>query len=196
MDYDAANGTSVGGQLTLPQTYEVGAAPSISYGLHMGSVEPNVTGSLFLGGYDSSRCLTDPIVPSVDTVQLRGIALNVSSSGHAYLDSDEAYIPNLLRVHGSTANSFSIHPRPGVSLLYLPEDTCEAIASHLPVTYSSELELYLWDTDNQAYEDIVSSPHHLDFTFSSDNGDDKTITVPFALLNLTLTTPLVSTATQ
>lgn len=196
MDYDAANGTSVGGQLTLPQTYEVGAAPSISYGLHMGSVEPNVTGSLVLGGYDSSRCLTDPIVSSVDTVLLRSIALNVSSGGHAYLDSDEAYIPDLLRVNGSTANSLSVHPRPGVPLLYLPEDTCDAIASHLPVTYSSELELYLWDTDSQAFEDIVSSPHHLDFTFSSDNGDDKTISVPFALLNLTLTTPLVSTATQ
>ena len=140
--------------------------------------------------------MTDPIVSSVDTVQLRGIALNVSSGGHAYLDSDEAYIPDLLKMDGRTTNTLPVHPRPGVPLLYLPEDTCEAIASYLPVTYNSELDLYLWNTDNQAYEDIVSSPHHLDFTFSSDDSADKTISIPFALLNLTLTTPLVNTATQ
>ena len=80
--------------------------------------------------------------------------------------------------------------------MYLPKDTCDAIASHLPVTYSSEFNLYLWDTEKQAYKDIVSSPHHLAFTFASDNGDESIISVPFALLNLTLTSPIVSSATQ
>jgi hypothetical protein len=159
-------------------------------------VEPNVTGSLVLGGYDSSRCLTDPIVSSFDTVQLRGIALNVSSGGHAYLDTKSAYVPDLLRANGSAVNNIPVHPRPGVPHLYLPKDTCDAIASHLPVTSSSEFNLYLWDTENHAYKDIVSSPHHLAFTFASDNGDESTISVPFALLNLTLTSPIVSTATQ
>jgi hypothetical protein len=168
----------------------------LSYGLHVGSVEPNVTGSLVLGGYDSSRCLTDPIVSSFDTVQLRSIALNVSSGGYAYSDTDSAYIPDLLRANGSAVNNLSVHPRPGVPHLYLPKDTCDAIASHLPVTYNSDFNLYLWNTDEQAYKDIVSSPHHLAFTFASDNGDESTISVPFALLNLTLTSPIVSTATQ
>lgn len=93
-------------------------------------------------------------------------------------------------------NNIPVHPRPGVPHLYLPKDTCDAIASHLPVTYSSEFNLYLWDTEKQAYKDILSSPHHLAFTFASDNGDESTISVPFALLNLTLTSPIVSTATQ
>lgn len=156
----------------------------MSYGLHVGSVEPNVTGSLVLGGYDSSRCLTDPIVSSLDTVQLRNIALNVSSGGYAYLDTDSAYVPDLLRANGSTVGKISVYPRPGVPRLYLPKDTCDAIAAHLPVTYSSEFNLYLWDTEKQAYKDIVSSPHYLAFTFASDNGDDSTISVPFVLLNL------------
>jgi len=159
-------------------------------------VEPNVTGSLVLGGYDSSRCLTDPIVSSFDTVQLRSIALNVSSGGYAYLNTDSAYVPDLLRANGSAVNNIPVHPRPGVPHLYLPKDTCDAIASHLPVTYSSEFNLYLWDTEKQAYKDIVSSPHYLAFTFASDNGNESTISVPFALLNLTLTSPIVSTATQ
>jgi len=191
-----SNGTNVDGNLTLFQTYQVGAIPSISYGLHVGSVEPNVTGSLVLGGYDGSRCLTDPIVSSFDTVQLRSIALNVSSGGYAYLHTDSAYVSDLLRANGSTVNNIPVHPRPGVPHLYLPKDTCDAIASHLPVTYSSEFNLYLWDTEQQAYKDIVSSPHHLAFTFASDNGDESTISVPFALLNLTLTSPIVSSATQ
>jgi hypothetical protein len=190
------NGTDVGGNLTLFQTYQVGAIPSMSYGLHVGSVEPNVTGSLVLGGYDSSRCLTDPVVSSFDTVQLRSVALNVSSGGYAYLNTDSAYISDLLRANGTTVNNLPVHPRPGAPHLYLPKDTCDAIASHLPVTYSSEFNLYIWNTKEQAYKDIVSSPHHLAFTLASDNGDESTISVPFALLNLTLTSPIVSSATQ
>jgi hypothetical protein len=149
-----------------------------------------------LGGYDSSRCLTDPIVSSLDTVQLQSIALNVSSGGYAYLNTSSAYIPDLLRANGSAANNISVHPRPGVPHLYLPQDTCDAIAAHLPVTYSEAFNLYLWDTEKQAYKDIVSSPHHLSFTFSSDGGKESTISVPFAHLNLTLTSPIVSTPTQ
>jgi hypothetical protein len=143
-----------------------------------------------LGGYDSSRCLTDPIVSSLDTVQLQSIALNVSSGGYAYLNTSSAYIPDLLRANGSAANNISVHPRPGVPHLYLPQDTCDAIASHLPVTYSPEFNLYLWDTEKQheAYNDIVSSPHHLSFTFSSEDGKQSTISVPFAHLNLTMQT--------
>jgi hypothetical protein len=135
----------------------------------LGSVEPNVTGSLVLGGYDISRCLTDPIVSSLDTVQLSGISMNVSSGGYAFLNSTSAYIPYLLRANGSSTTSLPVHPRPGVPHLYLPQDTCDAIASHLPVTYSPEFNLYLWNTKDQAYSDIISSPHHLSFSKSKKN---------------------------
>lgn len=196
LEWEGSNGTQATGNTTLPQAYRHGASPSLSYGLHAGSVEPNVTGSLVLGGYDSSRCLTDPIVSNVDTVQLVGVALNVSSGGYAYTNSSSAYISNLLRANGSAVDSIPVHPRPGVPHLYLPQDTCDAIASHLPVTYHPDFNLYFWNTEEQAYKDIISSPHHLSFTFSSDNGPDSTISVPFALLNLTLSSPIISTATQ
>jgi hypothetical protein len=126
--------------------------------------------------------------------------MNVSSGGYAFLNSSSAYISDLLRANGSSTKTLPVHPRPGAPHLYLPQDTCDAIASHLPVTYSPEFNLYLWNTNDQAYEDIVSSPHHLSFTFSSEDDDnskkDKTINVPFALLNLTLTSPIVSSLTQ
>lgn len=122
--------------------------------------------------------------------------MNVSSGGYAYLNADTPHVSDLLRANGSAVNSIQVHPRPGVPHLYLPKDTCDAIASHLPVSYSSEFNLYLWNTEEKAYKDILSSPHHLAFTFASDNGDESTISVPFALLNLTLTSPIVSTATQ
>jgi len=129
--------------------------------------------------------------------------MNVSSGGYAFLNSTSAYIPYLLRANGSSTTSLPVHPRPGVPHLYLPQDTCDAIASHLPVTYSPEFNLYLWNTNDQAYSDIISSPHHLSFTFTSEEEDDsqnnnkkKTVNVPFALLNLTLTSPIVSSTTQ
>lgn len=143
-----------------------------------------------------SRCLSDPIISSSDTFELRGITMNVTIGGYAYFNTVSAYVPSRLSANGSSVSSLEVHLRPGVPHLYLPQDTCDAIAYHLPVTYNSELGLYLWDTDDSTYEEIVSSPHHLDFTFASDDGQEKTIGVPFALLNLTLTSPIVSTATQ
>lgn len=143
-----------------------------------------------------SRCLSDPIISSSDTFELRGITMNVTTGGYAYFNTVSAYVPSRLSANGSSVSSLEVHLRPGVPHLYLPQDTCDAIAYHLPVTYNSELGLYLWDTDDSTYEEIVSSPHHLDFTFASDDGQEKTIGVPFALLNLTLTSPIVSTATQ
>ena len=79
---------------------------------------------------------------------------------------------------------------------YLPRETCDAIAEHLPVTYSSDYNLYLWDTDDETFEQIVTSPHYMWFTFSSETDQTPhTINIPFALLNLTLEWPLVSNPT-
>jgi hypothetical protein len=159
-------------------------------------VEPNVTGSLVLGGYDASRCLTTPIISSSLTVELLDIALNVSSGGFAYTNASSGYLPGLLRANGSSVSSVNVYPRPGVPYLYLPQDTCDAIAAHLPVTYNSDFGLYFWNTDQPTYQHIIQSPHYLAFTFASESGQNSTIKVPFALLNLTLSSPVISSATQ
>jgi hypothetical protein len=53
---------------TLYSAYDAGYIPSLSYGLHIGSAEPNITGSLVLGGYDKSRILSDAIVAGNDNL--------------------------------------------------------------------------------------------------------------------------------
>lgn len=65
----------------------------------------------------------------------------------------------------------------------------------MPVTYNEDFDLYFWNTDDEAFEQIVTSPHHLTFTFSDNNLVPRTIKVPFALLNLTLDQPLTESPT-
>lgn len=182
---------------TLYGAYDAGYIPSISYGLHIGSVEPNITGSLVLGGYDKSRILSDAIVAGNDNIfRLIDIALNVTSGGSAFTKSPFTYENGLLKTPEDHGDYVQIHPRPGVPYIYLPRETCDAIAEYLPVTYSSDYNLYLWDTEDSAYEDIVSSPHYLSFLFSDDTKTSAHINVPFALLNLTLEYPLAKKPTQ
>jgi hypothetical protein len=69
------------------------------------------------------------------------------------------------------------------------------MASHLPITYSPEFNLYLWNVESPAYERIIKSAHYLSFTFAPGTGFTNAINVPFALLNLTLHAPLTQTPT-
>lgn len=85
-----------------------------------------------------------------------------------------------------------------VPYMYLPSSSCSAIAQHLPVTFDSDLGLYIWNTNDPAFEKIVSSPHYISFTFApgSSSESNSTIYVPFAVLNLTLPSHVVSTPVQ
>ena len=161
--------------------------------MHVGSVNHKVAGSLVVGGYDSSRCIGEPIVSDSQSVQLSKITLGVVSGGSAFINAPPSST-NLLKSSDGT-NSLETYPNPAVPYLYLPKDTCDAIAAHLPVTYSEEFNLYFWNTEDQAYQSIVSSPHSLGFTFTSSNGQSSYIRIPFALLDLTLDQPLVSQPT-
>ena len=182
----------------MQTAYDEGHIPSMSYGLHIGSAEPFVAGSLVLGGYDKSRILSDAIVAGNDNVfRLTDIALNVSRGDSAWTSkTSSSYNSGLLKAPEDFGDYLQITPRPGLPYLYLPKETCDAIAQYLPVTYSADYNLYLWNTDDSAYEDIVTSPHYLSFLFTDDTKTTAHINVPFALLNLTLDLPLARTPTQ
>lgn len=65
------------------------------------------------------------------------------------------------------------------------------------MVYNDKLGLYIWNTDDDKYREIVTSPSVLNFTFiGSSNTDAVSICVPFLHLNLTLEQPLVSTPQQ
>jgi hypothetical protein len=169
--------------------------PSLSYGLHIGSVYPNITPSLYWGGYDSARLLGPAITSNNDSFTLRDISLTVSSGGGAYLNNtSNSTISVLSAVSGQTLVA---KPDPGPPYLYLPQAVCDAIAQHIPVSWNKAFNLYTWNTDDAAYKSILSSPHSLTFSFSSAVGSGSTnINVPFALLNLTLDYPLASPSIQ
>ncbi|KAI6821078.1 hypothetical protein KC340_g11228 [Hortaea werneckii] len=179
---------------TLNDAYKLGYIPSVSYGLHVGSVVANVTPSLILGGYDSSRILTPPLVSDSRSFSLTGISLNVTEGDDAYISEQSLPLTGLLQANGSSVDSVDIYPDPGLPYMYLPRETCDAIAEHLPVEYNSDFNLYFWNTEDENYHKILTSPHVLAFSFSA--GDSETtINIPLALMNLTLDYPLVSEST-
>lgn len=192
--WTASNGTAISLNHQLPSAYTQGIIPSISYGMHLGSPTYGITGSLVLGGYDRSRCFTDPITSNNSTFVLTDLSLEVLE-GRSYFTGSPITQNGLLFL-GNGATSLNVIPNPGVPYMYLPRATCDVIASYLPVTYDSALGLYTWNTLDSAFSGMMSSPHVLSFTFSSlTTTANTTIHVPLALLNLTLETPLVSTPT-
>ena len=149
-------------------------------------------------GYDKSRIVSDAIVAGNDNVfRLTDIALNVSRGDSAWTSkASSSYKSGLLKAGEDFGEYVQISPRPGLPYLYLPKESCDAIAEHLPVEYSADYNLYLWNTEDSAYEDIVTSPHYLSFLFTDDTKTTAHINVPFALLNLTLDLPLARKPTQ
>lgn len=122
--------------------------------------------------------------------------MNVSSGNSAFTKATTGYADGFLKTPTDFGDYVVVHPRPGLPYMYLPKETCDAIAEYIPVTYSADFNLYLWDTESSVYEDIISSPHYLSFVFTDDSKTSAYINVPFALLNLTLDSPLTRTPTQ
>ncbi|OQE94905.1 hypothetical protein PENNAL_c0003G04939 [Penicillium nalgiovense] len=173
--------------------------PSYSWGMHIGSVEPDIPGSLMLGGYDQSRVLNQVSSQQVDPVNnigalkisLEDIGIGVATGGSPFGFQNQS---GLFRWGNSTTTrGKSVEVDPVLPYLYLPKDTCDAMAANLPITYNEDLNLYFWNTDDDAYQNITSSPAYMSFTFEKGarNDQNMTIKVPFQLLKLTLQEPLV-----
>lgn len=179
-----------------------GITNSNSWGMHIGSVQPAVSPSLILGGYDQIHVLSpvSTMSGSAGTIDLLDIEINVVQ-GASPFKANFTSLPGLLANDNTTiqtAGFLTIAIEPLVPYLSLPKSTCDAIASQLPVTYQSKYGLYFWDTTDPLYELIVSSASALVFIFRKDgsNAENITISIPFLLLNLTLTEPIISPNTQ
>ena len=84
-EWTVDNGTEVEFNRTLPLAYLDGHIPSVSFGLHVGSVWPEVPPSLWLGGYDSSRMLSPAVVTNSDKFVLSEVKLGTSN--YAYVSA-------------------------------------------------------------------------------------------------------------
>ncbi|PYH88468.1 acid protease [Aspergillus ellipticus CBS 707.79] len=177
--------------------------PSYSYSMHVGSASPAVPGSLILGGYDKSRALGDITSQSVSLesatsgemqITMKDITLGVAEGDSPFSFTSKSSL--FLQSSGNVVQK-TVTIDPTKPYLYLPQETCEAITSYLPVTFNSSLGLYFWDTTASDYTNITTSPTYLGFTFTQDNVSNQNITIkiPLSLLALTLEAPLVDTNT-
>jgi hypothetical protein len=102
---------------------------------------------------------------------------------------------SLAKQEGLRSGTAVVMLNPAVPYIYLPTTACQAAARRLPVTWNARLGLYLWNTDDPAYQRIVRSPAYLGFVFADSTATNITIKVPFRLLNLTLEPPLMPSPT-
>jgi hypothetical protein len=172
---------------------------SNSYGLHIGSVSPQIPGSLYFGGFDQNRALgtisTQEGSPDdVGAIDLLDITLSVNSGASPW--SFNSLGGQLASGNSSIVGQLPVAINSLAPYLHLPKSTCDALAANLPVTYQEKYGLYFWNSSDPQYERIVSSPSYIGFTFRvSESSTNFTINVPFSLLNLTLTAPLTTTPT-
>ncbi|KAF4990207.1 hypothetical protein FGRMN_8628 [Fusarium graminum] len=167
---------------------------SNSYGMHIGSVQPSISGSLWFGGYDKNRIVGEILSltgsPRGDGITLWDVAIEGVGEYSPFTNKSE---DNLLATGNSSISSGLKVTVDGCSpYLTFPKSTCDNIAEHLPVNFDADLGLYLWDAKSEKYEKLINSATALTFSFiSASNTDPIKIRVPFMHLNLTLSEPIV-----
>lgn len=174
--------------------WETEWTPSNSFGMHIGSVQPAMSGSLWFGGYDQNRVVGD--ILSMKGNPRNGITLwdiGIEDIGNNSLFEPGAEDSLLAKGNSSIVSGLKVSIDGCSPYLTLPKSTCDNIATHLPVSFNEDLGLYLWDTKSDKYHDIINSATALSLSFiSGSNTKLVKIRVPFLHLNLTLSAPLVN----
>ncbi|THY35084.1 hypothetical protein D6D01_01628 [Aureobasidium pullulans] len=165
-----ATGSNVTQDLQLATVQNVSAASSLSYGLHIGSPSLNITPSLVLGGYDKSRCLGGLVTSQSQTFRLVNIGFGAEGRGWPFTTGGHNPINASSNSRGGLLVNnapLQVLANPGIPYMYLPRDSCDAIAEYLPVTFDPELGFYIWNTTDQHYTEITKKLAWLSFTFNT-----------------------------
>jgi hypothetical protein len=173
------------------QLFESRIIPSYSYSLHIGSAMFNYPGSLVFGGYNKGRVI-GPVTyfANESALGLLDISIGVASGNSPFnFTNKDKFL--------STGRTI-VSPDPLSPYIALPRQTCENLANFLPVVFDEILGYYLWNTYDPNFEIVVTSAAYLGFSFppNSDSDEAVVIKVPFALLNLTLDTPITNAPVQ
>ncbi|KAJ6787298.1 hypothetical protein PWT90_01720 [Aphanocladium album] len=198
----------------LDQVKSQGKINTKAVSLHLASAKFQQTGSFILGGYDKSRVIGSPGVwPKLShSIYLKDVTLGVEEGGSPFkidtLVTKDTPLSiwqglggnkvgaDIIRGQSGVEGSAIVQPMASLPSIYLPIGNCEAAAKHLPVTWRDDIGYYTWNVDDPQYMRIVSSPAYLGFVLSTPEAKNVTIKVAFALLNLTLESPIVATPTQ
>jgi hypothetical protein len=178
--------------------YEDKIIASYSYGLHIGSAAFQYPGSLVFGGYNKGRVIgpLTSVFKEDSLIDLLDITIGVEYGTSPFdFDSKSGLLVGDTGVVG-TSQQVKIDPK--TPYLSLPDNTCEGLANVLPIKFDEKSKHYHWQTNDPKYKNIVTSPAYLGFIFPPARGTSTNVTikVPFALLNLTLESPIAETPTQ
>ena len=193
----------------LDQLKTSGEIDSSSFGLHIGSVSQRIPGSLVLGGYDASRLIGSSgvfqYVTGMPVAALVDVTLGAARCDTPFTPGslkrlykgvgDNRAAESIVKYLGAPKGSAILIPNPAYPYIALPLDTCEAVASHLPVTWNSDIGFYTWNRKDPRYPEIIKSSAYMEFILSDTAARNVSIKVPFSLLNLTLDTPIVDIPT-
>ncbi|KAL9616637.1 MAG: hypothetical protein Q9160_008520 [Pyrenula sp. 1 TL-2023] len=186
------------------------AIPSHSYGYTAGAYYrlKGVPSSLTLGGVDTNRFVpndaTFALAPGYQpVVAVNAITVSASPSSPDFLEPQSKNNPLTLL---SAADSALFTIDSSTPFLWLPEGVCDAFAEALNLTYSDDLQLYLFTNtsnaeDSDAAKKSVDNITNLNVTFSfiiSDLPDQSgtsfgdnmvSLNIPFAAFSLELSYP-------
>ncbi|KAF3912882.1 hypothetical protein AA313_de0206103 [Arthrobotrys entomopaga] len=170
--------------------------PSRSWGMHYPSAKLNQIPSLVWGGYDKSR-IAGPVqsfdlnIGGLMKMNLIGINIDIAVGKSPFPYQRKS---NLLFINQTNQNPHTLNVllESAIPYLVLPQETCDVIAKELPVTFDATLGFYLWRTDDPLYHSIVTSSAYLSFDFEISVSQNLTIKIPFSLLDLNFTFPLVT----
>ena len=160
--------------------------PSTSWAYTAGAhyQEPEVFGSLVLGGYDTSRFvpnnLTIPFGADISRDLLIGVQAITSDT------TSKALLPT-----GIYAFIDSLVPH-----IWLPLDACEAFELAFNLTWDNDTELYL--LTNEEHENLLEKNANVTFRVgpSATEGQFIEIVMPYGAFDLTASYPIVDNSTS
>ncbi|KAF5556303.1 hypothetical protein FPHYL_7989 [Fusarium phyllophilum] len=138
------DGPSINASLVPGWMWEHEWTRSSSFGMHIGSVQPDISGSLWFGGYDQNRVIGDVLSMNGgprDGITLRDIGIDVIGAKSPFeFDSKDGLLAN---GNSSIGGSLKVLVDGCSPYFTLPRSTCDSIAAHLPVKFNKDLGLHL-----------------------------------------------------
>ena len=145
-----------------------------------------VTGSLTLGGYDSSRFTPNDLIFNFANDVSRDLVVGIQSI--KFFDSD-TQDKDLLPSGGILSFIDSTVPQ-----IWLPLDSCKAFEEAFGITYDERTELYL--VNNSLHDSLIRQDASVSFILGNEveGGSTVNITLPYAAFDMTVGAPIVNTS--
>lgn len=152
-------------------------------GLHLGSIEPRMPGSLHIGAYDDFRIMGDLLnfssfaSPYDSQFGIFSVCVGVEKGFLPLekLTSDTSGFPTGpyatdRHTFRDTTNSTAANVKlePGTPYMHLPYEICDSLAGLLDLTYEPERNIYLWNYE--ASHHLFHSPAYLEFVLGAGSG--------------------------